>query len=299
MNTWKRLILLLGTFGLVLTVFFLFIRPWYLQWGATDEEARRPLPGDEIVPDAEGQETRAITIDAPVDKVWPWLAQLGQDRGGFYSYDLLENIVGCEMPTEDRLRPDKQHWEVGDKLWMYPPEKAGGAGHATLRVHVQGRALGFGTRMTGTPLDRPENGSWSFILEPLTDSTTRMFIRGRGAGGRSLLGTAFDRSIFEPVHFTMERRMMIGIGELAEGTGRSHMANHLHVVLWTITFVMWIVAAVQVVRRRSWGRPLLGFIAASAIFQFLTLGQPPLIVGTLLVSSLGLLLWWRTKGRLA
>jgi hypothetical protein len=94
-------------------------------------------------------------------------SQLGQDRGGFYSYDILENLVGCAMPTTDRLLPERQSWQIGDKLWMYPPEKAGGIGFATLRVRVPGRALGLATRAPGTPLTAPEDGSWSFILEPL------------------------------------------------------------------------------------------------------------------------------------
>src|SRR5438552_14659566 len=119
---------------------------------------RRPLPGDEIIASAVAQQTRAITIDAPVAHIWPWMAQLGQDRGGFYSYDLLENIVGCEMPTDDLLRPDRQSWSIGDKLWMYPSDKAGGAGFATLRAYVPGRALSFGTHILGTPPTAPEDG---------------------------------------------------------------------------------------------------------------------------------------------
>lgn len=112
----SRLLALLGSLAIILLAFFLFVRPWYLQWGATDDEARRPLPGDEIVRNAAGQETRAITIEASADRVWPWLAQIGQDRGGFYSYDLLENLVGCEMPTEDYLRPEKQSWQLGSRF---------------------------------------------------------------------------------------------------------------------------------------------------------------------------------------
>ena len=128
-----RFIALGATTVAILSAFLLLVRPWYLHWGATDEEARRSLPGDGIIPNAVGQGTRAITIRAPVERVWPWLAQLGQDRGGFYSYDLLENLVGCEMPTIDRLDPEKQAWRPGDKLWMYPQHKAGGA----VRNHVQ------------------------------------------------------------------------------------------------------------------------------------------------------------------
>ena len=112
------------------------------------------LPGDEIVPAARSRETRAITIAAPAAQVWPWLAQLGQDRAGFYSYRLLENLVGCEMPNIEQLDPRLQSWKLGDKLWMYPPRKAGGVGFAVLAAYEPGRALGFATRQIGTAAPR-------------------------------------------------------------------------------------------------------------------------------------------------
>ena len=104
--------------------FLLIIRPTYLNWGSTATERSQRLPGDEIVPHAGGQTTRAITIRAPIEDAWPWLAQLGQDRGGFYSFDLLENAVGCQMPTVDVLRARHQVRQLGDKLWMYPSDRA-------------------------------------------------------------------------------------------------------------------------------------------------------------------------------
>jgi hypothetical protein len=279
-------------------VFFLFVRPWYVHWGATDAEAQRALPGDEIVPNAAGQETRAITIDASVERVWPWVAQLGQDRGGFYSFDLLENLVGCEMPDGDYLRPGKQTWQVGDKLWMYPPEKLNGAGSASLGAYVPGRALGFGTRAPGTSLSEPEDGSWSFVLEPLGDSATRLLIRGRGAPGRSLLGVAFDRSIFEPKHFVMERRTMIGIKQLAEGRSRDRVMNDIHVALWAVTFGLLVAAVAMVLRRvEDWRRPLAGFVIAAVVFQILTLGQPPIAIGIVLVTVVGAVLWSPVRAR--
>jgi hypothetical protein len=294
-NLVSRVLALAVAVVLTLAVFVAGVRPWYLQWGATDDEARAPLSGDEIIPNADRQETRAITIRASVDRVWPWLAQLGQDRGGFYSYDILENLVGCAMPTEDVLRPDKQSWQLGDKLWMYPSDKAGGIGFATLRSYVPGRSLGFGTRMTGRPLSEPEDGSWSFVLVPLGDSATRFLVRGRGAPGRSLLGVAFDRSFFEPVHFLMERRMMIGIAQLAEGSNRHRLANHVAVALWTVTFAILVAAAVMVLRRRRWGLPVAAFLAAAVVFQVLTLRQPSLTTGVVLVFALVLFSWeaWR------
>jgi hypothetical protein len=291
----RRALALLVTLALFCVAFFAVVRPWYLNWGATSEERRRALPGDEIVANARAQQTRAITIKASADSVWPWLAQLGQDRGGFYSYDILENLVGCNMPTTDVRQPDKQVWHVGDKLWMYPKDKAGGAGFATLRVFVPGRALGFATREVGTALSEPENGSWSMVLVPVNATTTRLLIRGRGAIGRSLLGSAFDRSIFEPIHFAMERRMMIGIQQLVETGSRGRLSNHVSVALWTITFAVFVMAGVLVMLGRDWQRALLGFGTAGIVFQVLTLGQPPAPVGLTLVWMVLALLWWPSR----
>lgn len=276
--------------------FYFLVRPWYLQWGATHDEIRRPLAGDEVIRNAAHQQTHAITIDAPVDRVWPWIAQIGQDRGGFYSYDLLENFVGCEMPTSDYLRPDKQHWQVGDRMWMYPPEKAGGMGFATLHVLVPGRALGFATFAPGTSQSSAEDGSWAFVVEPIDERTTRFLVRGRTAGARPIAWLAFDRAIFEPMHFAMERRMMIGIRQLAEGRHRARLANHAHVVLWTIAFSLFAGSFIQVLRGRRWMTSLLVMIAAAALFQFLTLRQPPFVIG-LLATALLVFAAWRPARR--
>jgi hypothetical protein len=97
-----------------------FIRPWHLRWGATEEELSKPLPGDELVPDPAIEPTQAITVNAPVEEVWPWLAQVGQDRGGFYSYEWLENLAGCEMRNADRIHPEWQHREVGEIVFLHP-----------------------------------------------------------------------------------------------------------------------------------------------------------------------------------
>ena len=287
-----RLVWTLAALAGLALCFGFVLRPWYLRWGTTAAERTMSLPGDEIVPGAATQETRAITIDAPIDRVWPWVAQTGQDRGGFYSYDLLENLVGCEMPTVDSLRPDRQQWAPGDKLWMYPSTKAGGVGYAVLRTFIPGRALGFGTYFAGTTPGGPEDGSWSFVLQPMSDSTTRLLVRGRGAPGRSLLGVAFDRSVFEPMHFAMEKRMMIGIKQLAEGGDRGRIRNHVQVVLWFVTFAMFVVGLASVFVGKVWRRKLAGTVLAAAVFQILTLGQPPIDVGVLLVLVTGAALWW-------
>lgn len=236
------------------------------------------LPGDEIVMNSGSMETRAITIDAPPQRVWLWVAQTGQDRAGFYSYDLLENLVGCEMPTSDILRSEWQQWKPGDRLWMYPPNKANGAGYASLRRYEPGRVLGFATRMLGTGVEQPENGSWTFIVSPTDGGKTRLIIRGRGDGLRSLLGLTFDRAIFEPMHFAMEKRQMIGIKQLAEGRDRGRIENHIMVGLWFLCGITFAVGVMLVLLGKAWPRSLAVVFGSGFLFQILTLAQPPVIV---------------------
>src|SRR5439155_27044315 len=98
-------------------------------WGATSAEVTARYPGDEFTPDARNVSTRAITVNAPADAVWPWLQQIDQQRGGFYSYRWLENLVGCRMPKIERLVPEWHERIVGEEVWMTPPDRLGGKGH--------------------------------------------------------------------------------------------------------------------------------------------------------------------------
>jgi hypothetical protein len=297
----SRVFALVAVFAIALGAFFAFVQPWYARWGATGDEVAARLPGDDIVTGAVVEETRAITIDAPVERVWPWLAQLGQDRGGFYSYDLLENLVGCDMPVDDVLRPDRQSWTIGDRLWMYPPAAAGGIGYAILRDYIPGRALAFGTHVPGA--DDIDTGSWAFVLRPLDDRTTRLLVRSRTlpAAATSWSARAFNVAVFSPIHFAMERRTMIGLKNVAETGSRSRLANHVQVGLWTVTFAVLAVGMVLVFTRRRWIRPLTVVAVTSALFAYLTLWQPPLIpaialVGWLVVNLIQIS-WSRSRGR--
>jgi hypothetical protein len=183
---------LAGDVGLVLYVKGL--SPWMRRWGATDEELVKALPGDETVPEPGAQHTRAVTIDAPPEQVWPWLAQIGQDRGGFYSYDWLENLAGCCVRNTDRIHPQWQDWEVGDIVRLWP------AGGLALLRFDPARAFAM-------------SGGWYFAMEPHGDSGTRLIARWRPRAGLSGKVFAF---LLELPHFIMERRMLLGIKERAE-----------------------------------------------------------------------------------
>jgi hypothetical protein len=100
--------------GITLAAYLLAFRPWMQGWGATKDEKRKGLPGDEQVLNPWKSSTRAITVHAPVEKVWPWLAQIGQDRGGFYSYHWLENLAGCHIRNAGTIHPEWQCREISE-----------------------------------------------------------------------------------------------------------------------------------------------------------------------------------------
>lgn len=191
------------------------LRPWFLRWGATDEEVSRTWPGDEMAPMPASLATRAVTIHAPAEEVWPWIMQIGQDRGGFYSYTWLENLFRARIHNADRILPECQSRKAGDTVWMTPKERYGGKGCMRVARLDPGRAMvlvspdDYETVLkTGVaPL-----GIWSFILDPIDERTTRLIVGSR-SGPKEGPGRYL---IFDPAHFIMERKMMLGIKERAE-----------------------------------------------------------------------------------
>ncbi|MFO0709207.1 MAG: hypothetical protein U0353_05175 [Sandaracinus sp.] len=187
-------------------------RRWFNGWGATRAEIAKPLPGDEIVPSPRLSYTRAISIDAPPSAVWPWLVQIGQGRGGLYSYDGLENLVGCELHSADTILAEHQRLAVGDHVLFGPAEK-NFPGQVVLDVIPQ-RALVMCALHPETRL--PErSATWVFVLEPEGAHGTRLLVRGRN-GYASGVPNHVAWHVVEPVAFVMERRMLRGIKLRAE-----------------------------------------------------------------------------------
>ena len=182
-----------------------FIRPWYSKWGATTAEAEMTLPGDEFVPQPNLVSTRAITIQAPASTIWSWLVQMGQGRGGLYTYERLENLVGCEMHNADRILPEHQHLEVGDKVRLVPE----GRGPFFIVAAIEQRRAII---LSG---DDPPT-TWAFILEPIDDHTTRLVIRWRQEYEPNFGNTLMWRVFTDPITFVMERKMLQGVKARAE-----------------------------------------------------------------------------------
>lgn len=197
------------------------LRGRYNRWGADSEECRAGMPGDELVSKPRLGSTRAITIDAPPDAVWPWLVQIGQGRGGLYSYDALENLVGLDIHSADDILPAHQHLAPGDVIRLGKP------GSPCFRVVSvdPGRSLVLisadpATQQAATtPVRAGTGASWQWVLHAVGDgSVTRLVSRQRNTHPRR---QRLLWRLVEPVGFVMERRMLLGIKERAErSTGR-------------------------------------------------------------------------------
>jgi hypothetical protein len=175
------------------------LRPWQLSWGATPDEVGRKLPGDEVVSNPTFDATRAITIAARPDQIWPWLLQVGVKRAGWYSYDLLDNLG---RPSAREIIPKLQELAVGDVVPLSPDGKQG--------VHVL--ALDLPHSMTWGTL--PDT-TWLWVCEPQADGTTRLITRIRSRY-RWLSPSIVFSMLIEVADIWMIRRMLLNLRERAE-----------------------------------------------------------------------------------
>ncbi|MFF7047181.1 hypothetical protein ACFY94_02225 [Streptomyces griseorubiginosus] len=187
----------------------LVLRPMMLTWGATREEAARSYPGDELIPGADSNSTMATTLPAPPSAVWPWLAQMGCDRGGWYSWDQLDN---GGRPSADRIVEQWQGLEQGQRLASVPSGRA----WFTVAVLVPERTmvLRADTRVpSGRPFDTfggPAplafvSSVWGFHLQP-AGTDTRLVVRTHGRSHPRVLTRPMDLLFWEPAHFIMQSR---------------------------------------------------------------------------------------------
>jgi len=186
----------------------LLARPRLLRWGATDQESEAPLPGDDLIANADLTATRAITIGASADQVWPWIAQLGQGRGGFYSYDFLENLAGCDIHSADRIITEWQEIRVGDEVKLAPQVALEVAALEPARALVLRGGVPMGN--TAPPYDF----TWAFVLREPPDGTTRLLARERY--GYTKWWAPLLVEPVQVVSFVMTQKMLRGIRDRAE-----------------------------------------------------------------------------------
>jgi len=186
-----------------LAVYLLWIRPWHMRWGATDAEVERAMPGDDELENPTHVATRAVTIRARPDEIWPWLVQMGYQRGGMYSYDGIDRLLGIlDRPSADRILAEFQHLEVGEVIPM-------GSGPSwPVKAIEPNRSLVLVIRESGMEY------TWSWGLYEIDEEHTRLVLRIRTRLTKPLLIPFFH--IFDPGAFLMTRKHLLGIKRRAE-----------------------------------------------------------------------------------
>lgn len=196
-----------------------WVRPWHRKWGTTPEEYSRPLPGDELVPEPKLCATHAVSIRATPEQIWPWLVQLGQGRGGFYSYDWIENAMGLDIHTADHILPEHQDLKVGDQI---PLAKDGFGIEVALLEKDRYMVLLGDTRKAEPGMAPPVKPgefmatSWGFYLCDYKDGVTRLVERWKADWTPSFANTLIYKGFLEPGAFVMQRKMLLGIKERVE-----------------------------------------------------------------------------------
>ncbi len=267
--------------------YLLLMRPWHRNWGATGAEAGRPMPGDTTVQAPNFIATRAVTIDAPPEKVWPWLAQMGYRRGGLYRYDWIDRALKIlDGPSAVRLLPEYQALAAGQEI------PAGSGPSWTVVTAEPNSSLVFDINQAGGRI------TWSWLLSPYDEGKTRLILRIRGRlenVGSGLPGLVLK----SPGEFVMARRMLGGIKARAEGRSQTPAGELYELSLWGAAALIGLVALASAFLRRAWKPPFLVAWTAFAIVLLFVLRQPSPVFGTLFDVLLlaGLILSFRPPRR--
>jgi hypothetical protein len=196
LGPWPGIAVGLGIAVAVVALYVAFVGPWQRRWGTTDEEVRRPMPGDSLLRPGAPSTTRAITINASPRDVFPWLLQIGYGRGGWYSYDWIDNDGKRSVY---RIDPALQSLAVGDRIHMLP-----GFGPVVREIETDHHILSGG-----------DADSWCLLVEPTPEGRSRLVSRWRQDWPKSF-STFVWTLLSDPGAFVMERRMLRTIRRLAE-----------------------------------------------------------------------------------
>lgn len=168
-------------------MYWIFIRPQHINWGATPAEINMKFPEDEFISSNRIVSTRAISINAPKEKVWPWIAQTGQNRGGFNSYYWLENLFGAKMVNANRVHSEWQSPQPGDTVYY-------------------GKNEGYAIVTLVRPTEYYSLSGWTFYLQASDTGNTRLLVRYPSMEVRqSKFTTIYYYALFEPLHFIMDQ----------------------------------------------------------------------------------------------
>lgn len=274
----KRFLAMAGIALLVLILGYILIRPLHLRWGASDADLQRPMPGDL----GGARWTRAILIEAAPEQVWPWLVQFGQGRGGWYSYDWLENLLGFDIHTADRILPAYQNPQLGTPICM-------SGSVCPSKVHVIEPYQWFGWQAaddSGQPV-------WTFVfgLFPAGENRTRLVVRESFDPAFMPAAAVIALEIPDVV---MELKMLDTLKSYAEGRPPAGIITVMEIAVWLAALAASLWAGWRFVTRAGW-RPLVVFAAGLVVILLLTFLFLPLWLRGLLVLALAAGLFWKRK----
>jgi hypothetical protein len=284
----KRVIRFTARFTLAMAIalvsYFIVYRPLQLRWGAGIEDLDRIMPGDGIVKYPSFNATRGVTAEAPPEKIWPWLVQIGHQRAGWYSYDLIDNLG---RPSADQIIPGLQDLHRGDLIPVSPDGKMGFW------------VLDFEANKWMLWCDNKGEMTWAWGLYPVDENLTRLISRVRMRYNWSSPLIFFSLAI-DVGDFVMMRQCMLGIKTRAEGMPVKSIYNvSAEFLIWVLAFICFAIAEISILIIRDWWRPLILSIGAASGTILMVLWKPALWMdGLIAIIIIAGLVWaLRSKKR--
>lgn len=273
--TLARLLGLIALFVLLAAVYLLFVRPAQLRWGATVEEVAGPMPGDGLVRNPTFHATRAVTIAARPEDIWPWLVQIGYERAGFYGYDLIENLGSKRgILSADRILPEFQHPRVGDRVYMSP------VAYLVFHSIAPNRFLIWS--WGGDPPD----SAFTWALYPIDQNHTRLISRIRFRHHWTSRLIVLDLFTEFADHVAVPK-ILLGIRDRAEGRPAQPLAwQAAEIAVWVVALLEFAMAILLIFFWRRWWRAWIAALAAALVLLFALYARQPVWIAALLEAGL-------------
>jgi hypothetical protein len=263
---------------ILITVYLFFIRPSQLRWGATTEEIRQSMPGDDLVPNPTFVATRAITIRGRPEDIWPWIAQMGFDRAGYYGYDLIENIGSkTGIRSSESIVSDLQHPKTGDVLPI------SSVAHLTFGQIEPSQFLIWQSEAL------PHDGAFTWALYPIDESHTRLVSRIRLHYHWTSRALALDLFTEFADHVAVPK-ILAGARDRVEGRAPESLAREaIEIAVWILAFAEFAISIVLVFRWRQWWRAWCFALGSGSLLLFALYANAPAWICATLVFGIALL----------
>jgi hypothetical protein len=277
-NKWIRFFTGAILVAIILMGTFACLPRWIATYGAKPDEITAIYPGDEILPSPVIMWTHAVTIGVPVEKVWPWIAQIGQSKGGFYSFTFIENMMTDDHSYQNAgaILPQFQNPQPGDEIIQdLLPLKEIQKNKYFLAATNDFFGIGW---------------TWLWYLQPEGETSTRLILRMKIQSPGEPLNSAAT-FFLDAGGFVMEKAMLRGIQDRAEGRSLPSPVEPLEIFLWSGTFLIGLIAIWQVLRKENWLLPLaIGLVSVVALLVF-TFQQPSNILRIVTLAGLFVAIW--------